>query len=78
MDRATKIAKIKAIRTSALLAVKERGKWKGAGYNRLCIADIGDVEIGYRTPFQRLPAESDLLRYQRSLVACTVLVSDAR
>jgi len=26
------------------------------------------VKIGYRTPFQRLPAESDVLRYQRALV----------
>ena len=26
------------------------------------------MKIGYRTPFQRLLAESDLLRYQRALV----------
>ena len=68
MDRATKMARIEAIRASALLAVRLRGKWEGAGYIRLCVADLGDVKIGYRTPFQRLPAESDVLRYQLALV----------
>jgi len=68
MDRATKIARIEAIRASALLAVRLRGKWEAPAISACASPTIGDVKIGYRTPFQRLPAESDVLRYQRALV----------
>jgi hypothetical protein len=68
MDRATKIARIETIRASALLAIKVRGKWEGIGGTRWRFAYIDDVEVGYRTPFQRLPAEPDWLRYQRELL----------
>lgn len=68
MDRATKIAKIEAIRAIALLVLKERGKWEKVGENRMLGADLGDVHFLLRTPFQPLPTETEEMSYTRALL----------
>ena len=69
MDKATKLARIKSIRAAALRAVEEIGSWHQVrmGNRDLAMrgAEIGDVSISYRTPFQPLPPLSQLMRYQK-------------
>ena len=68
MDRTTKLARISAIRASALLIIRDRGEWRGTGPVRCVCADFGDLHISYRTPFQKLWTPSEIALYVRALV----------
>jgi len=72
MDKATKLARIKSIRAAALRVVEEIGSWHpvrtGSRDRAFRGAEIGDVAISYRTPFQPLPPRSQFTRYQIALL----------
>jgi hypothetical protein len=72
MDKATKRARIEALRSDALRIVKEVGSWTQVRVgDRDCAlkgAEIGDVKILLRTPFQPLPPASQFLRYQDAVL----------
>jgi hypothetical protein len=69
MDRETKLAKIAAIRDTALQIMQERGQWRGEGKDRHMSADVGDCSIAYRTPFQNdLHPVPEEMRYWAALV----------
>jgi hypothetical protein len=53
--RGKKLVRALALRDAALTIVKRKGTWT-AGNIKVLIAYVGDIEILYRTPFQRLPA----------------------
>jgi hypothetical protein len=59
MDKATKLSRIEGLRAGALRVVKEMGSWTEVKMgDRDCAlkgAEIGDVKILLRTPFQPLP-----------------------
>jgi hypothetical protein len=55
------------LRDAALKVVRRIGVWEaiglGAGEIKLLSARQGNLHIAYRTPFQRFPKASDLLKY---------------
>ena len=68
MDKATKIARVTAIREHALRILREHGQWEMVSGTRELGATFDGLKMLYRTPFQPLPLESELLRYQRARV----------
>ena len=57
-----------ALRDVALALVKERGAWQSAPPGKLLLAKVGDLQVAYRTPFQKFTAElSDATKYQVAL-----------
>jgi hypothetical protein len=72
MDKATKLARIEGLRAGALRVVEEMGSWTQVKMgDRDCAlkgAEIGDVKILLRTPFQPLPPLSQSMRYQYAVL----------
>jgi hypothetical protein len=72
----TKLARALVLRDAALTVLKHVGVWEGtsgAGNMKLLSADLGSLQISYRTPFQRLPQPGDLLKYRAAQLGLTVL-----
>jgi|SRR5580692_1125256 hypothetical protein len=72
MDKATKLARIEGLRAGALRVVKELGNWTrikmGDSDRPIMGAELGDVKILLRTPFQPLPPMNQFMRYQSALL----------
>ena len=50
------------------LLKKHGGAWEDvSGIKFLCF-ERGPIKISYRTPFQKLPAESEIVKYMRSML----------
>jgi hypothetical protein len=68
MNAADKQAHVAGVRDLAVAAVKESGVWERWGPINLLTARRGDLQIGYRTPFQQLPKMSHAESYGRALL----------
>ncbi len=53
-------------RSDAVQVVKKLGSWRRAGPINVFFFDRGTLQIGYRTPFQKMPPESAKFRYLRA------------
>jgi hypothetical protein len=59
----TEHARALALRDAALIVVKRDGTWRDCGSAKLLFAQSDGISVAYRTPFQKLPEESDLTKY---------------
>jgi hypothetical protein len=82
MTKGAKLARAIALRDSALTVVRRMGAWAaigvtprvrpGAGEMKFLSARIGNLNILYRTPFQRMPQPDDALKYRAAQHGLTV------
>jgi hypothetical protein len=68
MKAAEKQEHIARIRENALSIVRSVGSLERSRASSMARARHGDLNISYRTPFQRLPAMSPALAYMRALL----------
>jgi hypothetical protein len=57
-----------AIRGRAVAFVRSNGEWRSCGETKLLVAERGPISVGYRTPFQKLPAVNVRTGYIRALL----------
>jgi len=56
-----------AAQIAAIKLVRKSGGWKDAGSAKVLWLEQGLIQIAYRTPFQRAPAETETNRYVRAV-----------
>jgi hypothetical protein len=61
-----KIEALAPVQIDAINLVKKFGSWQSAGPVKLLVFARDHLQIAYRTPFQKLPEESEKMRYKRT------------
>src|ERR1043165_1137272 len=68
MPRSERLTRAMALRDGAVDVVKRLGTWESVAPTKVLIARIGSLQIVYRTPFQRLHAVADRMKYNAAIL----------